>query len=57
MYRCSCAVAAEIPNLFMVETIDSVKLAASLDKAVQTVERAEPLRFMVQINTSGEECA
>jgi len=41
----------------MVETIDSVKLAASLDKAVQTVERAEPLRFMVQINTSGEECA
>jgi len=41
----------------MVETIDSVKLAASLDKAVQTVERVEPLRFMVQINTSGEECA
>jgi hypothetical protein len=42
----------------MVETIDSVKLAKAMNKAVSSANtvRSEPLRFMVQINTSGEEC-
>lgn len=45
---------ARIPNLFLVESLDSVKLANTLDKALPE-DRAEPLRVMVQVNTSGED--
>lgn len=45
---------AAVPNLFMVETVDSEKIASHLNKAVMS-EGRPPLRVMVQVNTSGEE--
>ena len=43
-----------IPNLFVVETVDSSKKADTLDKACKSVERKDPLRVFVQVNTSEE---
>jgi len=45
----------KIPNLYMIESIDSVKLADAVNKYVANVTRSEKLRVMVQVNTSGEE--
>jgi uncharacterized pyridoxal phosphate-containing UPF0001 family protein len=39
----------------MVETLDSRKRAELLNRACMTAQRPEPLRVMVQVNTSGEE--
>jgi len=44
-----------IPNLFMVETVDSEKLAGILDQAWKKQQRNNSLEVMVQVNTSGEE--
>eukprot|EP00238_Polyblepharides_amylifera_P001337 CAMPEP_0196571610 /NCGR_PEP_ID=MMETSP1081-20130531/1769_1 /TAXON_ID=36882 /ORGANISM="Pyramimonas amylifera, Strain CCMP720" /LENGTH=234 /DNA_ID=CAMNT_0041888627 /DNA_START=151 /DNA_END=855 /DNA_ORIENTATION=- len=44
-----------VPNLFMVETVDTVKLANLLDKAVESAEWDRKLNVLVQVNTSGEE--
>lgn len=46
-----------VPNLFMVETIDSVKLADKVNGSWQKLRAAnsQRLKIMVQINTSGEE--
>jgi len=43
-----------VPNLFMVETVDTVKLANALNKVCVKLERPEPLNVLVQVNTSGE---
>lgn len=43
-----------VPNLHMVESVDSSKLANLLEKACAGLNRAEPLRVLVQVNTSGE---
>lgn len=43
-----------IPNLYVVETVDSAKKASTLDKACAS--RSEPLRIFLQVNTSAEEC-
>jgi len=43
-----------VPNLYMVETVDSAKLAKALDKACASLSRDDKLRVMVQVNTSGE---
>ncbi|KAK9845726.1 hypothetical protein WJX81_000672 [Elliptochloris bilobata] len=43
-----------VPNLAMVETVDSMKLANKLDAAVGGSGRP-PLPVLVQVNTSGEE--
>lgn len=43
-----------VPNLAMVETVDSEKLAKRLDAAAAE-NRQEALPVMVQVNTSGEE--
>ncbi|KAJ2940548.1 hypothetical protein O0L34_g6483 [Tuta absoluta] len=44
------------PNLFMVETIDSEKLADSVNKQWTKIRKEEKkLNVMVQVNTSGEE--
>lgn len=45
-----------VPNLFVVETVDSAKLATSLNNAWATAEKPNEtkLNVMVQINTSGE---
>ncbi|KAJ3451250.1 pyridoxal phosphate homeostasis protein [Anaeramoeba flamelloides] len=40
-------------NLYMMQTVHSIKIARLLNKHCQ--EREEPLRVMIQINTSGEE--
>ncbi|XP_033757081.1 pyridoxal phosphate homeostasis protein-like [Pecten maximus] len=44
-----------IPNLDMVETVDSIKLAESLDNAWKKLKKTEPLKIMIQVNTSQEE--
>jgi uncharacterized pyridoxal phosphate-containing UPF0001 family protein len=44
-----------VPNLYMVEGVDSLKVANHLDRAVSGVGR-QPLRVLVQVNTSGEDC-
>lgn len=44
-----------IPNLFMVETVDSTKLATALDNACQKLaDQSKRLKVMVQVNTSHE---
>ena len=46
-----------VPNLVMVETVDSLKLAKSLNKEVANQRPAgTKLDVMLQVNTSGEEC-
>lgn len=44
-----------VPSLFMVQTVDSEKLANKLDSAVGAAQRGTPLSVLVQVNTSGEE--
>ncbi|KAK1154140.1 pyridoxal phosphate homeostasis protein [Acipenser oxyrinchus oxyrinchus] len=45
-----------VPCLFMVETVDSVKLADRLNSSWQNLRaNAQRLKIMVQINTSGED--
>lgn len=46
---------ASVENLHVVESIDRVKTAMVLDKAVAASGRAHPLDVMVQVNTSDEE--
>lgn len=43
-----------IPNLFMVESVDSLKLAQKLEAACIKYNRSS-LRITIQVNTSGEE--
>ncbi|KAG2594204.1 hypothetical protein PVAP13_5NG630700 [Panicum virgatum] len=45
---------AAVPNLDMVEGADNEKVANHLDRAVNSLGR-EPLKVLVQVNTSGEE--
>ncbi|XP_033125446.1 pyridoxal phosphate homeostasis protein-like [Anneissia japonica] len=45
----------EIPNLYMVETVDRFKLAKEIDKHWRTLQQPQKLKVMVQVNTSGEE--
>nr|XP_017455631.1 pyridoxal phosphate homeostasis protein isoform X1 [Rattus norvegicus] len=44
-----------VPNLSMLETIDSVKLADKVNSSWQKKGSPERLKVMVQINTSGED--
>lgn len=44
----------DVPNLTVLETVDSEKLANKLDTAIETQGR-QPLKVFVQVNTSGEE--
>ncbi|XP_077161522.1 pyridoxal phosphate homeostasis protein [Paroedura picta] len=44
-----------VPNLFMLETVDSVKLADRLNSSWQKKGSLERLKIMVQVNTSGED--
>ncbi|KAG5578885.1 hypothetical protein H5410_049512 [Solanum commersonii] len=43
-----------VPNLAMVHGVDNKKLANYLDRAVSSIGR-QPLKVLVQVNTSGEE--
>lgn len=40
----------------MVETIDSIKTATTLNNYLLSSNRKEPLKVLVQVNTSGEIC-
>ncbi|XP_066277051.1 pyridoxal phosphate homeostasis protein-like isoform X2 [Branchiostoma lanceolatum] len=44
-----------IPNLYMVETVDSEKLATAINVSWEKLGRTERLRVMIQVNTSREE--
>ncbi|XP_060643009.2 pyridoxal phosphate homeostasis protein [Anolis sagrei] len=44
-----------VPNLFMLETVDSLKLADRVNASWQKKGCSEKLKIMVQINTSGED--
>lgn len=46
-----------MPNLFMVETVDSEKLASALNDSYEKNRKTADarLKVMVQVNTSGEE--
>lgn len=44
-----------VPNLFMVETVDSVKLADKVNSSWQKKGSSQKLKIMVQVNTSGED--
>ena len=48
-------ISQKIPNLYLLETVDSIKLADKLNKARTEVDGQPPLQICVQINTSGEE--
>ena len=43
-----------VPNLAMIETVDTVKLAGKLNKEMSKLGRTDPLPVLVQVNTSGE---
>ncbi|XP_033633600.1 pyridoxal phosphate homeostasis protein-like [Asterias rubens] len=45
----------ESPNLYMVETVDSMKLANEINKTWERLNKGHRLKVMVQINTSREE--
>ncbi|XP_045131847.1 pyridoxal phosphate homeostasis protein-like isoform X1 [Portunus trituberculatus] len=44
----------EIPSLYCIETVDSIKLASAINNAVKKTENEEKLKVFVQINTSDE---
>lgn len=44
-----------VPNLFMIETVDSTKLATTLNSSWGKQNKTKPLNVMVQVNTSKEE--
>ncbi len=43
------------PNLFLVETIDSDKLAKAVNTSWERLGNSDKLNVYVQVNTSGEE--
>lgn len=48
-----CARVASVPNLFVIETIDSTQLAEKLNKVCERI-KLESFNIMLQINTSRE---
>ena len=44
-----------VPNLYMIHTVDSKKLADLVDRAWSKLGKPNPLKVMIQINTSGED--
>lgn len=45
----------KVPRLEMIETVDSIKLANELNKKWGNISPNEPLKVLVQVNTSQEE--
>ena len=45
----------DVPNLFVIETVDSMKLAAKLNGACELAERKDGLSIYLQVDTSGED--
>lgn len=44
-----------VPNLSMLETVDTTKLADRLNRLCGELDRKDKLKILVQVNTSGEE--
>lgn len=44
-----------VPGIYLVETVDTDKLATTLDAVWKKIQRPQKLKVMVQVNTSGEE--
>lgn len=44
-----------VPNLFMIETIHSMKLASALSTGLEKLGSSQRLKVMVQVNTSSED--
>lgn len=44
-----------VPNLDVVETLDSEKLASLVDKSWAASDKKDRLKVFIQINTSGED--
>ena len=44
-----------VPNLFVIETIDSENIATTVNAAWERLKKPGRLKVMFQINTSGEE--
>ncbi|NWH75841.1 PLPHP protein, partial [Piaya cayana] len=53
--RVTCLSSPAVPNLFMLETLDSVKLADRVNSSWQKKGSSQKLKVMVQVNTSGED--
>lgn len=51
----ACVFSPAVPNLFMLETVDSVKLADRVNSSWQKKGSSQKLKVMVQVNTSGED--
>ncbi|BFY98498.1 hypothetical protein BsWGS_01537 [Bradybaena similaris] len=45
----------DVPNLFIVETVDSIRIAKAINETWQKLNRKDPLNVMAQVNTSGED--
>jgi PLP dependent protein len=43
------------PNLYMIESVDSIKLATKLNQTLTSLDPPEPLRVLVEIRTSSED--
>ncbi|EDO48718.1 predicted protein [Nematostella vectensis] len=54
LQRNKCNNLVGVPNLYMVETVDSEKLAATLNNSWGKFPNREPLKVMVEVNTSEE---
>lgn len=44
-----------LPGLYMVETVDSIKLADALNSSWAKLQKPNRLKTFLQVNTSGEE--
>jgi hypothetical protein len=51
-----CKTLLEVPNVWMVESVDTEKLARQLEKACVALGRPDRLRVLIQVNTSQEPC-
>ncbi|KAM6331559.1 pyridoxal phosphate homeostasis protein isoform 1-T1 [Alca torda] len=51
----ACVFCPAVPNLFMLETVDSMKLADRVNSSWQKKGSPQKLKVMVQVNTSGED--
>lgn len=55
VYRRLLILLIAIPNLDVIETVDSEKLAASIDRSWGSIRGDNKLKVFIQINTSQEE--
>ncbi|CAB3979978.1 proline synthase co-transcribed bacterial homolog [Paramuricea clavata] len=55
LQRNKCNNLTAVPNLYMVQTIDTAKLALALSNSWEKQNKTCRLKVMVQVNTSGEE--